>query len=121
MASGDDYTTIWVPNSVMRERAKVASTTVASLEAVRGYLKPRYIEELPDGRRVAELHAIDLKRVADGYACGECLAWFDRQFDACPCCGHDLNPERDIVDHRPDYWLPYEGRTSDEVMRDTTF
>lgn len=116
MAS-DEGQRIWLPNSVMRERAKVSSTTVAALDAVRGFLKPRYVDEMPDGRRVAELHAHDLQRVIDGYACGECLAFFDQRFEKCPACGHKLDPNTDVVDWQPDYWKPSPSRTSEEILR----
>lgn len=114
--SGEDFQTIWIPNKQVRGRAEVPSTTRAALEAVKGFLKPRYIEYMEDGRRVAELRQADLDRVQDGYACGECLAFFEQRFINCPSCGHLLDPSRDIVEHRPDYWLPYEGRTSDEIL-----
>lgn len=90
----------------MRERATVPSTTVAALDAVQGYMVPRYIDTLKDGRRVAELNQQDLQRVYDGYACGECLAKFGQRFTNCPGCGHELDAGKDIVDFRPDYWLP---------------
>lgn len=114
--SGDEYE-IWVPsNAVMRERATVRSVSVEGLAAVRGYLKPRYIDEMTDGRRVAELAARDLERVADGYACGECLAFFDQRFETCPGCGHEMDANRDIVDFHPAYWQPSPSRTSDEIL-----
>lgn len=116
MASGDDVQELWLPNSHMRQEATVPSTTVEALAAVRGYMVPRYIDRLPDGRRVAELHQKDISRVEDGYGCGECLAMFDHRFSNCPSCGHLLEPNRDIVDHRPDYWQPYDGRTSAEIL-----
>lgn len=115
--SGEDSQTIWLPNSVMRERSRVPSVRIEDLQHVRGYLKPRYIDELPDGRRVAELHERDLERVQDGYACGECLAFFDQRFLSCPGCAHLLDANSDIVQHRPAYWEPNEGRTSAEILK----
>lgn len=116
MASGDD-TQIWVPpNAVLRGRAEVPSVGRQSLDAVDGFLVPRYVEYMDDGRRVAELHSQDLRRVQDGYACGECLAMFSRRFSNCPACNHELDPNRDIVDYSPDHWQPSEGRTSDEIL-----
>lgn len=106
MASGDDSITLWLPNQVMRQEAEIPSVGLASLEAVRGYMIPRYVDRLPDGRRVAELNRHDLDRVNDGYGCGECLAKFDQRFKDCPSCGHTLDANRDIVDFRPDYWKP---------------
>jgi hypothetical protein len=106
VASGDDVSTLWLPRQVMRQEAEVPSTTVAALEAVKGYMIPRYVDRLPDGRRVAELRADDLRRVEDGYGCGECLANFDQRFQNCPGCGHKLDANRDIVDFLPDYWKP---------------
>ena len=108
MASGDDSQTLWLPNSYMREEATIPSTTRERLEAVRGYMVPIYVDRLPDGRRVASLDAKDLQRVADGYACGngQCLAKFDQRFKNCPSCGHELDPNKDIVDWLPDYWKP---------------
>lgn len=116
MSYGDDTQTIWLPNEVMRERARVPSVNVDDLKYVRGYLIPRYVDELPDGRRVAELHSKDLKRIEDGYGCGECLAYFDRRFHDCPGCGHELDVNKDIVEFRPPYWEPTEGRTSQEIL-----
>lgn len=115
--SGDDSTTIWLPNRVMRERATVPGVNAYELMlAVRGYMVPRYQEEMPDGRRVGELRAEDIQRVADGYACGECFAIFERRFEKCPGCSHILDPNKDIVDWSPDYWQPNEGRTSDQII-----
>ena len=117
--SGDDYQTLWLPNSEVRERATVPSTTVAALAAVRGYLIPRYVEVMDDGRRVAELRENDLQRVADGYACGECLAYFDQRFVNCPSCVWEIHPSTDIVDYHPSHWEPSESRTSEEIIRST--
>lgn len=116
MAS-DETETLWLPNAQMRERATVPGVSVESLAAVRGYMIPRYIDVLPDGRRVAELKASDLQRVSQGYACGECLAMFEKRFATCPGCSHELDSNRDIVDWNPAYWQPYEGRTSEEILR----
>lgn len=122
MASGDDLQTIWLPNSHMRERAQVPATNVAALDAVKGFLTPRYSEYHPEtGKRVWELHQADLNRVADGYACGNCLAFFDRRFRLCPACRHELDPNRDIIEYAPPHWYPSEGRTSDQVIEETTF
>ena len=113
---GDEYE-IWVPpNAEMRERATVPATTLDALKHVKGYLVPRYVEHMADGRRVAELTQRDLDRVNDGYACGECLAFFDYAFDNCPSCGHNLDPSKDIVDYSPGHWQPSEGRTSAEIL-----
>ena len=113
---GDEYE-IWVPpNAEMRERATVPATTRDNLKHVQGFLIPRYIEHMPDGRRVAELNQRDLDRVNDGYACGECLAFFNHPFRDCPCCGHTLDASHDIVEYAPAHWQPYEGRTSSEIL-----
>jgi len=117
MANGDDYQTLWLPRGVMRARAEVPSVTRQGLDAVEGFLKPRYVEHMEDGRRVAELSSADLRRVQDGYACGECLAFFGRRFGRCPACNHELDPNRDIVDYSPDHWQPSEGRTSEEIFK----
>lgn len=107
---------LWLPDSVMRQEATVQSTTVDALQYVQGYMVPRYIDRLPDGRRVAELYQNDIDRVADGYGCGECLAMFNRRFSECPSCGHRMDANADIVDFRPPYWDDYEGRTSAEIL-----
>ena len=122
MASGDDFQTIWLPDSHMRERATVPSTSRAALDAVQGFMLTRYREQMEDGRWVAELRSEDLQRVADGYGCpnAHCLAYYNRRFPACPLCGHVLDVNRDIVDHSPDYWQPYEGRTSEEILESHT-
>lgn len=112
-----DGQTIWVPNSVMRERARVNSIKVEDLNHVKGFLIPRYIDHLPDGRRVYELKENDLRRIEDGYACAECLAFFERRFPSCPGCGHYLDANHDIVEFRPPYWEPNEGRTSEEILK----
>lgn len=101
----------------MRQEATVPSTTLDALREVKGYFVPIYVDRYPDGRRVALLREKDVDRIADGYGCGECLAFFDRAFANCPSCGHDLSPEKDIVDFAPDYWNPDEGRTSDEILK----
>jgi hypothetical protein len=100
----------------MRERAEIRSVSREGLGAVTHYLIPRYREQMPDGRMVYELHGPDLARVRAGYACGECLAAFERRFETCPSCGHPFDPARDIVDYYPDYWQDYEGRTSAEIL-----
>lgn len=116
MASGDDFE-IWVPpNALVRERAVVPSVDLASLDAIQGYMIPGYIDELEDGRRVAQLREKDFQRVVDGYACGNCLAFFGQKFKNCPSCSHSLDPNKDIVEHAPEYWNPVEGRTSDEIL-----
>lgn len=116
MASGDDFE-IWVPpNSLIRERTTVPSVSLESLEAVQGYMIPGYIDEREDGSRVAQLRAKDLQRVSDGYACGNCLAYFGQRFKNCPGCSHVLDPNFDIVEHAPEYWSPVEGRTSQEIL-----
>ena len=112
-----DDADIWVPpNATMRERATVPSVDKRRLALVKGYLVPRYVEQMPDGRRVAELNERDLGRVNDGYACGECLAYFDYRLMECPSCGHNIDPSVDIVDYSPAHWQPSEGRTSDEIL-----
>lgn len=113
MPEGD---TLWLPNSTMREEATVRATSIEALMQVRGYFVPIYVDRHEDGRRVALLKEKDVGRIADGYGCGECLAFFDRAFKACPGCGHVLEPNKDIVDFSPDYWQPDEGRTSDEIL-----
>ena len=118
MASGDDYTTLWLPNSHLRQEATIPSTSLAALDAVRGYMVPQYVDRLPDGRRVAQLYRNDIQRIADGYGCAECLAKFEQRFKNCPSCGHELEPNRDIVDWNPAYWQPDKGRTSAEILAD---
>jgi len=112
-----DGQTIWLPNSVMRERANVRSIKIEDLKHVKGFLIPRYIEEMPNGKRVYELHERDFERVKDGYACGECLAFFERRLPSCPGCGHYLDVNKDIVEWRPAYWEPNEGCTSEEILK----
>ena len=117
MASGDDLSTLWLPDSHMRQEATVPSVSRHTLDAVKGYMIPGYIDRLPDGRRVAQMEARDIQRIQEGYGCGECLAKFDQRFKNCPGCSHELEPNRDIVDWDPDYWQPYEGRTSEEILK----
>ena len=100
----------------MLERSRVPTTRIDRLQAVKGYLVPRYVEYMDDGRRVGALGEKDIQRVKDGYACGECLAYFGQRFPVCPSCGHMLDPNKDIVDYNPDHWQPYEGRTSQEIL-----
>ena len=120
MASGDDYQTIWLPNSVMRDRATIPATTPKNLDALQGFMKTRYREEMADGRMVAELYPEDLRRVQDGYGCpnAHCLAFFNRRFSVCPICNHDIDVNRDVVEYSPEHWQPVEGRTSDEILKD---
>ena len=118
MASGDDLQTIWLPDHIMRARAEVPSTSRTALDAVRGFLRPRYVEEMPDGRRVAELTQEGIQRVAEGYACGKCLAYFDRRFTHCPACSKPLEPNIDIVDYSPPHWQDGPSRTSEEILED---
>lgn len=122
MASGDDYQTIWLPNQHMQERASIPGTSRAALDAVQGFMRTRYREQMEDGRFVAELWPEDLQRVAEGYGCpnSHCLAYFNRRFSECPLCGHVIDVNRDIVDHSPDHWQPNEGRTSQEILDPAT-
>ncbi len=103
---GEEVPEIWTPNQVMRERARVPSTTVQNLNRVKGFLTPKYIDELEDGRRVGGLGTKDIQRVQDGYACGKCFAFFDERTPDCPCCGERLDPNQDVVSFLPDYWKP---------------
>ena len=103
---GEDAPILYLPNGVMRERARVPSTTVQNLNRVKGFLRPRYIDTLEDGRRVGALGTKDIERVQDGYACGKCFAFFDERTPDCPCCGDRLDPNHDVVDFLPQYWLP---------------
>ncbi len=103
---GDTVPDIWLPNQHMRERARVPSTTVKDLDKVKGFLRPKYIDTLEDGRRVGGLGSKDIQRVQDGYACGKCFAFFSERSENCPCCGERLEPSRDIVEFLPDYWKP---------------
>lgn len=115
MAEGD---TLWLPNSVMRQESTIPATRADMLAHVRGYFVPIYVDRHPDGRRVALLREKDGQRIKEGYGCGECLAYFDRQFPECPSCGHELDASRDVVDFNPDYWQPHDGRTSAEILKD---
>jgi hypothetical protein len=118
VSSGDDYSTLWLPDSAMRERATIPSTTRDALEALDGFMPTRYREQMEDGRFIAELYPDDLRRVADGYGCpnAHCLARFKRRFSKCPLCGHELDVSRDIVDYQPDYWKQGPSRTSEEIL-----
>lgn len=121
MSSGDDITTLWLPGSHMRERATIPATTRASLDAVAGFMRTRYREQMEDGRFVAELYPEDFQRVRDGYGCpnAHCLAYFNRRFESCPLCGQQLADPSEIVDYSPDHWQPYEGRTSEEILAES--
>lgn len=120
MANGDDSQTIWLPDSHMRERATIPSTTRDALAAVAGFMKTRYREQMPDGRFVAELYPEDLQRVREGYGCANahCLAFFHRRFQDCPLCGEPISAN-EIVDYSPAHWQPYLGRTSDEILSES--
>lgn len=120
MSSGDDYQTIWLPNEAMRERAQVPSTTRDALDAVQGFMRTRYREQRDDGTWVAELWPDDLQRVAEGYGCANahCLAHYNRRFQTCPLCGEPMGAQG-IVEYSPDYWQPYEGRTSGEILSES--
>ncbi len=109
--TSDDGVTIWLPNREMRERAEVPATTVESLKRVKGYFRPRYIDVLPDGRRVGALGDGDIRRIKDGYGCGKCFAYFSERTPDCPSCGERLDVNQDIVDFSPDYWKPSASRT----------
>ncbi len=112
LSSSDDGVTIYLPNSVMRERSRVPATTVESLRKVKGYFRPRYIDVLDDGRRVGALGDKDIQRIEDGYGCGKCFAYFSERLADCPSCGERLDPNSDVVDFSPDYWKPSASRTS---------
>ncbi len=117
MASGDDTQTLWIPNRHVRERAEVRGIPPQGLEAVRGYFIPRYVEYMDDGRRVAELKQGDIDRIAEGYGCGECLAYFEVRLHDCPSCGHRLDANTDIVKWHPDYWNPSPSRDTSEILK----
>lgn len=117
MSSGDDYTTIWLPNSVMRERATVTKTR--DLGDLDGFIIAKWEEEGPDGRRRNALtNRRDFQRILDGYACPDCLAKFKSRRDNCCVCPWERDMSRDIIDQVPDYWKPGPSRTSQEILRD---
>lgn len=120
MASGDDTQTIWLPDSHMRERATIPSTSREALDAVQGFMRTRYREQREDGSWVAELYPKDLQRVSEGYGCSNahCLAYYDRRFENCPICGEPMGAQG-IVDYSPDHWQSNEGRTSDEILQES--
>ncbi len=115
MASGDDYTTLWLPNTVMRERAEVSA--VRELPPTLEFIVPQYVDYLPNGEpHYAISNRRDFQRVVDGYACPRCLLKFSRHRTNCPLCPWERDLSRDIVDQVHDYWKPDRGRTSSEIL-----
>lgn len=59
---------------------------VKELSRVTGFLVPTFTETLPDGRTLNGITQQGFEMILDGYACGECLAMFDRFTLRCPAC-----------------------------------
>ena len=105
MASGDDYTTLWLPNSAMRERATVPGA--AKIEEIDGFIPAHYEYTRDDGRRhYALTNSRDFQRILDGYACPDCLAKFKWSRNDCPLCPWERDLTEDIIDQVPPEWLP---------------
>jgi|RhiMethySRZTD1v2_1073278.scaffolds.fasta_scaffold02703_17 hypothetical protein len=62
-----------------RERRKELSRVI-------GFLVPEFTQTLPGGRTLNGVTSEGFKMIQDGYACGECLAMFDRFTLLCPAC-----------------------------------
>lgn len=115
VSSGDDYTTLWLPNEVMRERATVPAVT--DLDAVDGFIQAHYEYTREDGsRHYALTNRRDFQRIVDGYGCPKCLAKFRQSRNDCPLCDWTRDLSRDIVDQIPPEWVDQTGRTSDEIL-----
>lgn len=95
--------------------------------AVNGFLTPTYVDKDASGRMLnAFSDPLDIKRIAAGYACGNCCATF-RSFQlTCPVCGLATNVSGQIGD-TPDLWNEHfdehlngsgktETRTPDEFL-----
>lgn len=105
MASGDDLTTLWLPNEAMRKRATVP--VARDLDAVDGFIPAHYEYTRPDGtRHYALTSARDFQRILDGNACPDCLAKFRWTRTDCPICDWERDLGRDIIDQVPPEWLP---------------
>lgn len=86
---------------------QVPATTRTSLQAVKGWIVPVYTRTDPvTGKQLAGLRHADGMKVANGYACAECLADFGGVYmPSCPACGHERDVSRDIQPE-PDFWKP---------------
>jgi hypothetical protein len=78
---------------------------VKEVSRVKGFLIPEFTETLRDGRTLNGLTSEGFKMVMAGYACGECLAMFDRYTLVCPVCGSWHNPEQVVP--APQLWLDH--------------
>jgi len=115
LASGDDYQTIWLPNTVMRERAEVPA--VRELPDRLEFIVPEYVDYLETGEpHYAITSRRDFDRVKDGYACPRCLLKFNTHRTSCPLCPWERDLSRDISDQVYDYWKPGPSRTSAEIL-----
>lgn len=56
------------------------------LRHVTGFLIAEFSQELPGGKTQHGLTPIGFQMVLDGYACGQCLAKFDKYMEVCPVC-----------------------------------
>jgi hypothetical protein len=76
------------------------------MDRVTGFLTALFSEELPGGKWKHGLNPSDFEMVLSGYACGQCLATFDRFTLLCPICKtwHDVGSS---PMETPQLWLDH--------------
>lgn len=73
---------------------------------VKGFIEPVFTRQLENGTRLNGLTAGGIAMIRAGYACGECLAMFDRYTVKCPVCGLTRDVAADLIDP-PQLWLDH--------------
>lgn len=76
---------------------------------VRGFLTPVYSDH-ERGIHTFE-NPLDFELVRLGYACANCLAYFDQYVAVCPACGNERDVAKDMAQTPTDWQAFYEEET----------
>ena len=74
--------------------------------SIRGFIVPIFSEKLPDGTTLNGVTDREMQMIAEGYACGECMAIFSHYTVTCPVCGLSRDVTAD-VQSAPQLWLDH--------------
>lgn len=76
------------------------------LSRITGFLNAEFEDTLPNGQKRFGLTRQGYEMVLAGYACGGCLAMFDRFTLRCPACGvwHDIGSQ---PQETPQHWVDH--------------